>query len=202
MSTQYKVTIANKSLANGKMCIYQKLPYQREELFSLAWFSKQCNINTKLTFKWDVEYCASWAETGVLKPDVPFRACETRDADPFNPSANAFGLSYIYGGYQFVDTLKQTDPGTIGIFPDGSIPNRTVSIGVGMNGEPAFATQALMNYNFVFIPKVRYYLVFGSYQQGVVMESDSTNAFEIVFPANVFEREIVLNEDGRFSYSR
>lgn len=204
MSTKYKVVIKNRSSMNGKMCIFQKLPDQHlSNIFSLAWFSKQCNANTTLTFEWAVKYSANWAETGILKPGISFQAGQSEDADPSDKKKNSFGLTLIDGGYQFVPAAKQAEAGTIGIFADGNIPNSQASIGIGMNGEPAFATQALMNYNFIFEPKVRYYLVFGNYQQGVVMDlTASTDAFEIAFPKNVFEREIELGDDNMFRYTK
>ncbi len=201
MSTKYNVVIRNKSLMNENMCIFQKLPNQSGNIFSLAWFSKHCYSHTSLTFEWVVEYCAHWAETGILKPGISFRAAQMVEADPSDQKNNSFGLTLLNGAYMFTSTTKQADAGTIGIFPDNNIPNLQASIGIGMNGEPAFATQALMNDNFIFEPKVRYYLVFGNYEQGMVMDlTASTDAFEIIFPKNVFQREIELGDDNMFRY--
>lgn len=201
MSTNYSVKITNHSLVNGKMCLFQKMPDQRDDIFSLAWLTKQCNKGSSVKFKWEIDYCATWAETGVLRPGVTFEAGASMMVDPSNTAQNSLGFTYVDGGFSFEDTGKTTPAGNIGIYPTDKIPNNKASIGVGMNGESAFATQALMNYNFIFIPKVKYYLIFGNYTQGTVMDlSASTDAFELKFPPNEFEREIELGEDNRFTY--
>lgn len=202
MSVSYKVTITNRSQVSGEMCIYQKQPNQPSGIFSLVWFKKACRPYTAVSFRWETDYQVLWAETGKLEPGVTFEALQCISADPYDTAYNSFGFSCNYGSYEFTNTAKRANPGTIGIFSDGSIPNSKASISMGMSGEPVFAAQALMNYDIVFVPNVRYYLVFGSYREGEVLNLSSiSNAFAINFPANVFERKIELTENQRFIYT-
>lgn len=201
MATAYSVKITNNSLLNGKICLFQKMPEQPNHIFSLAWYSKQCNKGSNIKFGWNVEYCATWAETGILKPGITFEAGASKAVDPGNVNENSLGFTYVQGGFTFEDTAKKAPAGTIGIYTSNIIPNGQASFGVGMNGESAFATQAYMNLNFIFTPKVKYYLLFGNYEQGVVMDlTTSTDAFELKFPLNVNYREIELGEDNCFRY--
>ncbi len=54
-----------------------------------------------------------------------------------------------------------------------------------------------MNYNFTFLPHPRYWVAFGTYQVGEVVDIESmTNAIEIVYEPDVFERIVTLQNDN------
>lgn len=200
MATTYNLTCKNESRSDGTFCVYQTMPDQNDDIYSLAWFAKQAHYRTTVIFDWDIQHCVSWGETGELRPGVRYTASQINDADPSNTSKNSFDFLKRNNAYTFQNSSVATSKGTIGIHCRDNIPNRDASIGLGMNGKTAFATQALMNFNFIFMPKVRYWLAFGRYEVGEVMDLHrSTNAVEIRYSPNVYEITATLGEDYRWT---
>ncbi|MCI9576853.1 MAG: protein RhiA [Clostridiales bacterium] len=199
MSTKYKLNVVNNSLVSGTICLYQTMPDQDDDIFSLAWFTKNANPETRVTFTWSLEFCASWSQTGTLKPGVFYDASQEKVVDPSDPNNNSYLLTMYNGAYQFVKADQTAQKGCIGIFCDDTIPNLKASIGIGMGGKPAFATQALMNTDFTFIPKVKYWLGFGKYEQGQVMDLSRMNHIqEIAFEPNCYELTAILGRDNKW----
>lgn len=202
MATNYKLTCKNESESDGTFCVYQTMPDQDDDIYSLAWFTKAVNSGTNVDFEWMIKFCVSWSQTGHLKPGVRYSASQTLDADPSNTNNNSFEFLKKNNAYAFENSSIATSAGDIGIHCSGNIPNKDASIGVGMNGKTAFATSALMNNHFIFIPKVRYWLIFGKYQIGEVMDLNrATDAVEIKFKPNVYEITATLGDDYKWTLS-
>lgn len=200
MATTYRLTCKNESMCNGTFCVYQTMPDQNDNIFSLAWFAKQVYPGVTVDFRWYVDYCVSWSETGVLLPGVRYAESQIIDADPSSTAKNSFDFSMKNEEYTFQNSSTSKNTGNIEIRCSNNIPNRNASIGIGMNGKTAFATQALVNNNFIFIPKVRYWLVFGRYQSGEVMDVNRlSNAIEIKYSPNEYAITATLGEDNRWT---
>lgn len=198
MSTHYTLTVKNNSLLSGDICVYQTNPNGSDNnLHTLAWFSKKCHPHTEIMFEWDLEYSFTWCETGVLTPGVRFYASQIEPADPTNTSQNAIGFTLQDGAYTFTSTSKRPSAGSLGIYTDGTVPNNQASIGIGIGGKSAFAANATPNYNFTFIPHPQYWIAFGNFTAGEVIDLNQvTNSAQIVFPVNIYSKEVTLKEDN------
>jgi hypothetical protein len=182
---------------SGSACVYQQDPnIGVPNVMSLAWFAKAANPNTKLMFQWDITYNFVWSQTGVLIPGVIFWASETVNADL--SQNNKISFSYQNNAFTFKKPPTQgSQIGTIYIEQDGTIPANTASVGVGMSGSGTFAVQAQPNVLATFTPHPEYWITFGNYHQGQVMDVGTiTKAAKIDFPPNVYAMTATLKPDN------
>jgi hypothetical protein len=200
---KYSLLVKNDSPNPGSICVYTTSPDTQkiqQDLRSLAWFTKPANPNSQVKFTWDLNFSFAWAESGLLVPGVFFEAGEIIDADPSNDKKNKAYFDIQNNAYLFGDPAKATvpSPGALGITTSGIIPNGIASVGVGVNGKAALAVNATPNYQFTFIPKIQYWLAFGSFHEGVVLDLNSMvrNICEIKFPAAVYGLQVTLQEDN------
>lgn len=197
MATKYSLTVNNNSQNYGNICVFQTLPDQPDNFMSLAWFSKAAHCGTSVEFEWTTDYNFLWTDQGEMKPGVTFKASQVIDAKPADITKNSVAFTKEYGAYRFAETSKYTKEGTLGIYTDQTVPHGEASVGIGMSGNGTFAVTATPNYNFVFKPHPRYWVVFGTYQVGEVMDIESmSNAVEIVYDSGVFSRAVDLQNDN------
>jgi hypothetical protein len=203
---KYSLSVKNSSPNSGSICVYTTSPDTeriQRDLRSLAWFTKPTNPNGQARFTWDLKFCFAWAESGVLVPGVSFEAGEIIGADPADDRMNRTYFDRQNGAYLFGEPSRATPPseGTLAITTSKVIPNNLASVGVGINGKAALAVNATPNYQFTFIPKIQYWLVFGSFREGVVLDLNSMvrNICEIRFPAGVYGLQVTLQEDNTWS---
>lgn len=191
----YTLTAINNSSNAGNFCVFQQDPdLGVSDVLSLAWFSKFAYPDTTVKFTWTIDYNFVWSETGVLTPGVLFDASQTFDADIQN--SNQITLTYA-GGYNFINQTKGPKPGILYIREDSTIPPKHASVGIGMSGFGTFVVQAQPNLNLNFSPHPRYYIAFGNFTQGEVLDiSEMTNVAEIPFATNVYSMIAILGEDN------
>jgi hypothetical protein len=204
MSTQYTLTIRNNSLRYGSMCVFATPPDDKVQLGlkSLAWFSKAAHPNTSVQFKWSLDYSFVWSQTGELVTGVTFIASEYIDADPSNDKLNTAYFDMQGGAYLFGDVTKahKATPGTLAISTSPTVPDSDAAIGIGIGGNPAMVQSATPNYPFTFIPKVRYWVAFGDYTEGQVLDVNAmTEIYELKFPINVYAKTLILDEGNTWS---
>ncbi|MDR1622663.1 MAG: hypothetical protein LBS00_09840 [Synergistaceae bacterium] len=205
MATQYTLQITNNSTHYGSLCVYatpvdpDKIQF---DLRSLAWFSKAANPNTSVTFSWPLQYSFVWSETGKLVPAVTFIASESQDADPSDANSNRAYFDIQGGAYKFgqPSSAKPAAPGTLAITTSGSIPDSKAAIGVGIGGKPALVVNAAPNYMYTFIPKIKYWVAFGNFIEGEVLDLNAmTSIHEISYPVNEYVKSVILNADNTWS---
>ncbi|MGF1766830.1 hypothetical protein L4D06_05535 [Enterovibrio makurazakiensis] len=201
MSQQYKLHFVNNSTMAGDICVYQKDPNLNvPEVMSLAWFSKGTNTGTKADFTWNIDYSFIWDETGVLIPGVIFDASQNKPADL--TENNVITLTKNQYGYEF-DAQQTGEPsGSLVINQDATIPSNQASVGIGMSGNGTYAVQAQPNIKATFTPHPVYWLTFGTFEQGQVLDiGQITNKTELKFPPNVYEMYAELTADNKINVS-
>ncbi|WP_431047223.1 hypothetical protein [Roseateles sp. L2-2] len=201
--TQYSLSCSNKSDLSGSFAVFQKPPPMTVpgNVFSLAWLAKPCHSGTTVTFEWTVDYNFVWSETGILQPGVKFKASESIAADPNGRNLVQLTMDE-YGATHF---QAPDDNGALGSLTirqlNNVVPHRT-SVGVGMSGAGTFAIQAAPNMTAVFTPHPNYWVLFGNFEPGDVMDiADVTNAQEVTFGGSLTSRAAVLNLDNLISVS-
>lgn len=193
MATQYSLTVEHKGTDTGDFCIYQTNDNQLEDIHSLVWFSKRAHIDTRLKFKWNVDYGFTWSEQGVLVPGVIYEASQNLPTDPSDVSRNSIAFTKRDDAFDFEETSIPTTHGRLGIICDDLIPARTASIGVSMSGKSAFACTASPNMKYTFRPHPRYWIAFGKFEEGEVIDLNlMTRKFEITFRENQFDKVVCL----------
>lgn len=190
---QYSLVFQNQSDMNGYACVYQTSPDDTgPSVVSLAWLSKFVFPSTQVIFKWATEYSFVWAETGELMPGVQFIASQLWSADL--QFSNQVTFSQRDGMYQFTDLRQGQGPGSLYIMEDSSIPpGSTAAVGIGMSGNSTLAVQAEPNMFLALTPPKTYWVAFGNYSQGQVLDTTQIiNAAPVVFPPNVYSLTATL----------
>lgn len=196
----YQLTVKNDSYNSGDICVYQTVPYQDRNLFSLVWFNKSCHPGTTVRFRWTDDYSFCWADTGELRPGVVFEACEMKETAPADPQKNSIGFSKRDGAYLFTPTNQRSPNDCLGISVDESVSIYEAAVGVGVGGHAAFAIDALPNYRISFSARPQYWVAFGNFREGEVLDLNSIRgAYNVRFNANEQNKTITLNEDNTWS---
>lgn len=191
----YSLAFVNNSSQTGTACVYQNDPTMGvPNAMSLAWMTRVAAPRTKLVFQWQVDYSFVWAETGALVPGVMFEASQTWPADL--STANQVTLSYMDGFYTFENQTQGPRSGSLYIVNGPSVPAGDAAVGIGMSGLPIYAVQAQPNWNLVFTPHPLYWITFGNYVQGEVMDVESiSNAAQVIFPPGGYSMTATLNQN-------
>lgn len=192
----YQLTLVNNTATFGTFCLYQGGSGTMAS--SLAWFTKNAAPTSQITLTWGIDYSFVWGETGVLEPGVVFNATQTWPADL--TTQNIVTLTMVNQTVTFTDLRSGGQAGTLSIAAGSSIPPGMLSVGTGMSGRATLATQVSPNMQYIFQPHPHYYVAFGDFQAGQVLDpATMTNAFEVVFPPNIFSMTVTLNADGTWT---
>ena len=196
--SQYTLPVNNNAAHTDYVMVFQKDPGAwAPNAMSLAWLSKKSNPGSLVTFDWTIDWGFSWSNAGELIPGVKYRS--SQDYTIAN-GHNQVTLDYN-GAFQFQDFTKGTDPDHLYMLENESIPvGSTGSVGVTMSGSTVYATQARPNTNLTFSPHPTYYLSYGDYEAGTVLDvSTVNNPLEVRFDTGVYDLEVTLQADNSWS---
>jgi hypothetical protein len=194
----YTVNFVNNSSNSGNVMLFQTDEnMEKDGVMSLAWFSKYAHPKTNVKFTWTIDYSFVWGETGELIPGVMFDASQVVSAGLDNDNRITFGFEK--NGYRFKDQQKGPG-GQLTIIEDKSIPLKKAAVGIGMSGAGTFVKQAQPNLNLTFTPKPKYWIAFGNYETGQILNiQEVTNSAEIKFGPNLYSIRAVLNPDNSWT---
>ena len=198
-ATNYSVVFVNNSTQTGSACIYQQDPnIGIPDVMSLAWFAKLTTPTTKVSFQWSIQYNFVWSQTGNLVPGVVFMASQTWAADLTNNNQVTFTNNA--GAYTFQNLTAGPSQGNLYITETGSIPSDQAAVGVGMSGFGTFVVQSQPNMNLIFSPHPEYWITFGNFIQGEVMDiTEVSNPAQIQFPPNIYSMTATFNPDNTWT---
>jgi hypothetical protein len=193
--TAYSIKINNNSnIDNQNAIVFQEQPTAPRDVYSLAWLSKMCHAGTYTRFNWALDFNFVWGQVGQLRPGVNFEAGQVISADLNN--ANQTTLSYIEGGFVFSKATQGTNPGSLLVLEDNSVPGygnpQQGSVGIGMGGYGTFVTptQPTGGGGLQFEVTPNYWIAFGQFVQGtVITQSILTYPTAVRFPVGMFNAE-------------
>jgi rhizosphere induced protein len=190
----FVVNFYNNGPAPGTVILYQRKP---EDGSSLAWFAKYNYPQTRLQFSWTTGLDFVWSDTGQLVPGIIVSASQAIPADL--AAANMIQFTYDKA-FHFTGESGSGRPGTLTIRTDSTIPPGMASLGIGMSGQPTFMVQAQPNMNYTFSPTPEYWIAFGSYTAGQVLDVETIGTpAQIDFPPNISSMDATLNPDGSWT---
>jgi hypothetical protein len=201
----YTLVFLNDSTNAWNACVYQTDPSLADfKVQSLAWLTKAAAPTTQVKFEWSIDYSFVWDETGILKPGVIFDASQLWAADL--STTNAVTLSHLStpqsAYYTFQNQQAGPNSGSLYITTDNTVPLNMASVGIGMSNAGTFAVQAQPNLNLIFTPHPTYWITFGSFVQGEVLdETEITNVAQIAFPPGVYTMYATLAQDNTWTVS-
>lgn len=198
MGTKYSLTCFNNSSQLGSFAVFQRAPSITvpANVFSLAWFARAAHPGTQVTFEWTVDYSFVWSETGILQPGINFKASQTVPADPFVQNFTQL-TEDTYGATYFTPPNTSGAVGSLTIQQlSNVVPDRT-SVGVGMSGAGTFVVQAAPNMTAVFTPHPNYWVIFGNYETGQVMDIENvTGSVEATYAGSMTSRTVNLQPNN------
>ena len=191
----YTVTCTNNSAALGRFVVFQKPPGGGPNIFALAWFAKAAHPGTNVTFRWTTDYCFVWSETGVIVPGITFSAWQIVPADPVG--RNLIQLTEdAYAATYFTSPTDSGPKGALTIHQLSNVVPRRTSVGIGMSGSGTTVMQAVPNFNVSFTPRPNYWVAFGNYFTGQVLDIEHmTGATEVIYPPEITSRTATLGPD-------
>jgi hypothetical protein len=195
---KYSLTFVNNSSNTWDAAVYQKDPdLGVPNVQSLAWFAKTAAPTTKVVFTWTIDYSFVWSETGVLVPGVMFNATQDWPADLSTQNKVTFTKD---PAYTFTNQTQGPLPGILYISQDNNIPSKMASVGIGMSGAGVFAVQAQPNIQVSFTPHPQYWITFGQFTQGEVLDIGQVvgQAANVKFPFNVYAMTAILGPDNKW----
>ncbi len=195
LGTAYALTLTNQSNQNWIFYVYQKMPAQVADVFSLAWFCSpyEIKVGDRITFQWEIEYNFTWSDTGVLMPGVTYSASGEKDCSPAGKNTTEFALD---PGPGLSDPVKSPPAGSLVINDGSSVPANQFSVGIGMSGTGSYAVQAGPNLTHTFTPTPSYYVAAGkNLTVGTVLSIDTiTKTAEAKFKNAVYHLDCTLND--------
>jgi hypothetical protein len=196
---KYSLTFVNYSSNTWDAAVYQKDPdLGVPNVQSLAWFAKTAAPTTKVVFSWTIDYSFVWSETGELVPGVMFNATQDWPANLDTQNKVTFTKD---PAYTFANQIQGPQPGILYISQDNTLPSKMASVGIGMSGSGVFAVQAQPNIQVSFTPHPQYWITFGQFTQGEVLDIGQVvgQAAQIQFPFNVYAITAILGPDNRWT---
>ncbi len=201
-TTLYRINCINNSTANLIFYVYQTMPSQPSNVFSLAWLASpyKLGLGYKISFTWSVDYSFVWGNTGTLTPGVNFYASQRMSCSPTGPNMSTFSLDNF--NPQLSTPVTGGQVGSLTIHGASNVPNMVFSTGIGMSGYGVFAQQALANVTQLYTPTPNYWIAAANNMQaGQVLGQWVNLASPFSFPPNMYTANATLNPDNTWTIS-
>ncbi|WP_428527066.1 protein rhiA [Roseibium sp.] len=208
MGNVYTLTFINNSNNNWDFCCYQEDPnISTQDVMSLAWFAFPVAPTTSVSFSWTINYQFVWSQTGKLGAGVKFSASQKWDASLTGNNGVDFTRKPNQA-FTFENQAPFGDPGTLYINQDDTIPSNTAAVGINMGIEGAppgagtgtFVVPAQPNITAAFTPHPTYWVTFGQYTPGQVLDIQQiTQKAQVAFPVNVYDMYAILGADNKWT---
>lgn len=197
MST-FTINFTNNSSSSGNFCLFQQNHNSpNPSVFSTAWRVEAAAPNTRLAISWNTDFYFFWAKTGQLQPGVIFNAGE--NALTSLTERNRITVTKVDRDYKFTNQRDGYQHGSLTIEADATTVPNQASVGIGLSGAVAYAVQAQPNMTFMFVPRLEYWVAFGKFQQGQVLDPSGFSAMKIDFPPGIFSMNATLNPDNSWT---
>jgi hypothetical protein len=192
--------VNNSSQPAMTACLYQVLRTPTAGSFPVAWLTKPAAPTTTVKFSWDVTYDFVWSQSGALLPGALVSASQTWQISDTATRNQVTLTSGDDDALTFEDQTAGPAEGILTIVQNGTIPAGAASVGIGMAGAPICLAQAGPNLKTSFKPLSAYWLAFGAFSEGQVLDPSSIpNPKQIVFPANVHSMTATLGASNTWS---
>ncbi len=198
-AVNYEIECNNNSNNAQSFYVYQTLPDQPLNVFSLVWLVKRCYPGSRFSFNWGMDYSFVYGNTGILRPGVTFNESQlqpcgfTGHCSTFSVDNNTPHLSTPTAG-GLTDSLT--------IYQASNVPNGVFSTGIGVSGSGTFVQQALANTTQLFTSNHNYWIgtAAGGKEKGQVLSQEvSFNDICIHFPPYKYTAIVTLTENGSWT---
>jgi len=169
MADKYTLSVVNDSTQVGDFCIFQQTPDTNvSNLLTLAWLSKSAHPSTLLEFEWQLDYNFVWTKQTRLRAGTVVHTSQAWDANLMTQNKVDFDLTD--NAYTFESLGQGGYEGNLYINQSQRVNTREAYVGVGMSGKGTFLVESQPNMKVVMTPKPTYWLIFGNYKEGQVLD--------------------------------
>ena len=188
----YTLRFVNASSIHGTVCIFQTLHgTQLQKFYSIAWLTKEVESTTEVQFGWPLEYGFVSAPDTQLEPGSVVSNCSFLPAKP--GSAVTYSCEETTGEFRH---LRDGSPCNLTLYQEASVPPMTRAVGIGMAQSPTILTPALPNFIATLFLPCDYWIVFGRFKEGEVLDvADLSNRAALNFAKGGGSLEAKLNPD-------
>lgn len=200
--TKYNLICENQSTTDWVFYVYQTMPSQPSDIFSLAWFASpyKISVGSKITFSWNIDYSFVWGNTGNVSPGVTFDAGGVKPCSLTGANMTTFSLDN--NAPQLSTPVSGGQAGSLTINEASNVPNNVFSTGIGMSGYGTFVQQAFANTQQAYTPVPKYWIAAANQMQmGVVLAQTVNQAASFDFPNNVYTVNATLKQDNTWIIS-
>jgi rhizosphere induced protein len=201
---RYTLTFVNNSSRFGTACLYQVASDSEvPDAQSLSWFTRDVDSQASVDFDWTLDYGFVCSQSGPLAPGKVFGVPPHLSANLTTTNEVTFSRAPSEAPlYAFGSQTAGPRAGSLYIHEDHTVRAGEASVGISMSGAGVFAIQAQPDSDLVFTPHPAYWLTFGRFQQGEVLDIGAIiNSAKIDFPAGVYAMTVTLNGDDTFTVS-
>lgn len=193
---RFSILFKNDSGAAGTAVLYQPLP----DTEVLVWLSKYAYPGTTVSFEWQVEYGFVWSESGRLGPGVVVAASQYQPADLQENNLISLAYDGKHDAFHFEDQTSGGPSGSLSIRAEGSVPFDTAAVGIGIAGAATAVVPAKPNLITTFSPRPHFWIAFGSFIQGEVLDLKTlANPAQVTFQPSMYSMTAILNKDGKWA---
>jgi len=201
--TTYILTCFNESEHAGNFMLFQKpqpVPVPGGAA-SLAWFARPTQPGKSSIIQWTIDYGFVWSQSSTLQPGTVFQPAQFVPADPMGINLIQYGQDE-HGVPHLSDPSANGQRGYLTIQQAVTVTPRRSAVGIAMSGVPVAAVLAEPVMMAPFVPHPNYWLAFGQYQAGEVLDVETIlDAVEVQFLPNQYTRSAFRAKDGRISLS-
>ncbi len=189
----YTLRFKNRSNSQHDFLLYQRgIDGNTPGVYTLAWFAKPVANGADVDVSWTLDYSFVWSQQGTLMPQINFHEGQVLPANLTDK--NLVHFTRIDGAFQFGKQSGGGAQGSLTIDADSTIPKNTAKIGIGMSGNATHVVDAEPNFAAVFSVHPEYWISFGSFQPGQVLDTQTmVNSDKVEFPVNVFNMTATLD---------
>jgi hypothetical protein len=201
--TSYNLVCQNNSSVPWVFYVYQTMPNQPSDVFSLAWFATPYKISpgSKITFNWTIDYSFVWGNSGTVIPGVNYQAGGIKPCSLTGPNQTTFSLDN--NAPQLSAPITGGQAGSLTVNQASNVPNNVFSTGIGMSGQGSFVQQALQNAPQIYTPTPKYFIAAANQMQmGMVLAQTITGSAQVAFPSNVFTMYATLGDNNLWTVSQ
>lgn len=201
---RFTLKCVNNSSANWVFYVYQRMPDQQYDVYSLAWLASPYALfpGSMMTFTWSLDMSFVWGNTGMLMPGVMFTTSAMQPCDASGANMTTFSVDGNMP--RLSPPVNSGQPGRLTILTAANVPNRIFSTGIGMSGQAAFAQQANANMHQIYNASApQFWIAAGRQMQvGTVLSDNGNMATQVSFPAGVDSLTATLNMNNTWSISQ
>lgn len=194
----HSVVFVNQSNNEGDVCLFQTLKQPVAGTSPVAWLARHVMPTTTQTFQWIGNPYFVWSNSASsLDPGVIVIGSQAWAAGL--SENNRVTLTYVNTAYTFQNLSTGSPAGALTVQQDGSIPFGQAVTGIGMDGYATIVATTQPNTNLSIVPDTKYWISFGSFIRGAVIDPAAIVSAEIVFPVNVLSMTAIYTTENKWT---